>query len=350
MRNDDYWRKRWDILQAALMRKSETYELEVVKAYLKAASRAKKDINNFYSRFAKNNSISLLEVKKILTKRELEELMWDVEEYIEKARTLKYSQKWAKELENASLRYRISRLEALELQMRQHAADIAYETDKTLKKSTSELLKDGYYRGIYEVQKEIGFSANFQKLDTETVDKIIAKPWAVDGSNFSERVWGENRVELVQKLHKDLTQSFIRGDGIESLTAKISHDFDVSRSKARRLVTTENAFFASTGNQKSLQNCGVKYFTISATLDRKTCDDCGSREDEKIPMSLWEIGVTAPPFHPNCRCVSTPVIDSDYADIFESGTRVTRDDNGKTITIPNMTYNEWKAKYLKDET
>lgn len=345
MRNQDYWHKRWDILQAALIKKSESYEVDLVKFYLKAAVRAKKDINNFYARFAQNNSVTLVDAKKILTTKELKELRWDLEEYIKKARTLKYSQKWTKELENASLRYRISRLEALELQMRQHAADLAHQTDNIIHKSSSELLKESYYRGVYEVQKEIGFSANFQKIDTETADKIIAKPWSVDGSNFSERVWGENRAELVQKLHKELTQSFIRGEGVEPLTARISHDFDVARYKARRLVATENAFFASQGNQRALKNCGVKQFTISATLDRKTCDDCGSREDEKIPMSSWEIGVTAPPFHPNCRCVATPVLDSDYEDLFEGATRTTRGNDGKTRKIENMTYVEWKSKF-----
>jgi len=36
-----------------------------------------------------------------------------------------------------------------------------------------------------------------------------------------------------------------------------------------------------------------------------TCTLCGKFDGEHFPMSKFEVGVNAPPFHPNCRgCVS----------------------------------------------
>ena len=49
-------------------------------------------------------------------------------------------------------------------------------------------------------------------------------------------------------------------------------------------------------------------------------------------------------FHPNCRCTTVPYFD----DEFTAGTeRVARDKDGKTYYVPgNMTYEEWKRKYV----
>ena len=73
----------------------------------------------------KNNNIDMVEAKRILNTKELKELKWDVNEYIEKGRENAINQKWMKELENASARFHINRLEALKLRMQQ-SAELAF--------------------------------------------------------------------------------------------------------------------------------------------------------------------------------------------------------------------------------
>ena len=59
-------------------------------------------------------------------------------------------------------------------------------------------------------------------------------------------------------------------------------------------------------------------------------------------MSMYEVGVTAPPFHPNCRCTTLPEDDDESL-----GERIARDENGKTYHVPNnMTYKQWKDEYV----
>lgn len=53
--------------------------------------------------------------------------------------------------------------------------------------------------------------------------------------------------------------------------------------------------------------------------------------------------MTVPPFHPNCRGTTVPVIDET---IWGVGERAARDEDGNVYTVPgNMTYEEWKKTF-----
>ncbi|EGT3851804.1 phage head morphogenesis protein, partial [Clostridioides difficile] len=108
MKHKDYWRKRFEQLEEAQNNKSVKYYLELEKQYKLAMTSIEKDILVWYNRFAQNEGISLLEVKKLLNKRELEEFKWSVEEYIKYGKENAINQKWMKELENASARVHIT--------------------------------------------------------------------------------------------------------------------------------------------------------------------------------------------------------------------------------------------------
>lgn len=343
MRSREYWQKRFDLLQARQLNKGIEFYHNLSEQYNKAAARIQKEINAFYNRFAENNQMTMLEAKKVLNARELQEFRWDVEEYIEKGKTLNYSDQWAKKLENASTRYRVTRLEALKLQMQQQVeALMGYEVDG-LDKLTRNVYEDGYYKTAYEIQKGIGIGKSFMRLDTNEIDKIISRPWTSDGTNFSKRVWGKHRVELVKTLNNDLTQAIIRGDDPQKLINKIAKDFRVSKQSAGRLVLTESAFFASASKKDSYEKLGVKAFRISATLDANTCTDCSFREKAIIPIDEYRIGDTAPPFHPRCRCTTFPYL----ADADLNDTRAARDENNKYTKVPaDMSYMQWKNKFV----
>ena len=119
MKHKDYWRKRFEQLEEAQNNKSIKYYLELEKQYKLAMSNIERDILIWYNRFTENEGISLLEAKKLLNTRELEEFKWSVEEYIKYGKENAINQKWMKELENASARVHITRLEALKLQIQQ---------------------------------------------------------------------------------------------------------------------------------------------------------------------------------------------------------------------------------------
>ena len=120
----EYWAKRFELLESAMHDKSTDTLKDIERLYNKAIKETDKDIRAWYQRFADNEGISFAEAQKVLQKGELKAFKMDVEEYIEKGKTLQYSQKWASELERASARVHVSRLEALKFQMQQHVEEL----------------------------------------------------------------------------------------------------------------------------------------------------------------------------------------------------------------------------------
>ena len=208
--SNEYWQKRFENLTEALLRKGEDEYKNLVEGYNRAIASLQRSIENFYYRFAEHNKVSYSDAKRILDKRELKEFRWTVEEYIERGVENALDQRWMNELENASIRIRVSRFESLKYQVRQQIELISAKRLSSVAEVAEDIFKEGYYKSIYEIQKGFGISDYFNVLDEKTVESTISKPWAPDGKDFSKRIW-EDRDKLVAELEKELTHSFIRG-------------------------------------------------------------------------------------------------------------------------------------------
>lgn len=338
----DYWEKRFEYLEKMLHDKATDYYDNLVKQYEIAMKRIDDDIEKWFYRFAREENISLADARKLLRSDELKEFKMSVEEYIKKGKTLNYSDEWAKELERASARWHVSRLDSIKLQLRQHAEELYGYEDETISGLLSEVYEDGYYHSAYEIQKGVGTAWTLTAIDENRIEKLLAKPWTPDGMNFSKRIWGKHRPELVSYLETELTQTIIRGEAPQELINNITKKFKVKRSQAANLVMTETAYFHSVSQKDCFDDLGVTKYQIVATLDMKTSDICREMDGKIFDMKDYQIGVTAHPFHNRCRTVEAPYI----MDI--ESYRIARGKDGKTYKVPsNITYNEWFDKYVK---
>lgn len=345
MKYKDYWRKRFEQLEEAQNNKSVKYYLELEKQYKLAINSIEKDILAWYNRFAKNEGISLLEAKKLLNTRELEEFKWSVEEYIKYGKENAINQKWMKELENASARVHITRLEALKLQIQQQVEVLYGNELDGIDKLMRDIYTSGYYHTAFNVQQGVNVGWSLMSLDTNRINKIISKPWATDGLNFSERIWGKHRPTLVNELHTKLTQSIIRGENPKNLVNDFAKRFKVSKSQAKNLIMTESAFFASASRKDCFSDLDVEKYEIIATLDLRTSNICRELDGKIFDMKDYQVGITAPPFHCRCRTTTAPWFED------EEGYRAARGEDGKTYYVPSsMKYNEWYEKYVKNNS
>ena len=339
-RNASYWAKRLEELAENQNLKGDEYVKASEKLYRKAQKSIEDKINAWYGRFAKNNDISFSEAQKRLKTDELEEFKWTVEEYIEKARQ-SADGSYLKELENASARVHVNRLEFMNTQLEAAARLLYNSTENGLKGLLGDIYEDTYYRSIFEIQKGYGVGASFSRLDTKLIDKVLSQPWAQDGSNFSSRVWS-NKEELVRKLKTDFSQSLIRGESRDKIISRLSKDLEQDRKKTARLVHTETAALQNKAALDAYKELGVDKVRILGTLDSVTCSLCGSMDGMILPRTQLEQGVTEPPFHPNCRCTTVPYDeDWDY-----KGQRIAKDKDGKYYYVPEtMSYEEWKREF-----
>ena len=345
MNNKDYWSKRLEELERMQILNESKYLETLKEEYEKALYNIKKETKNWLARFSVNNQISLRDSKKWLNTNELKELKWDVEEYIKYGQENGIDLIWRKELENASAKVHISRLEALQIQIQNEIEKLSHNEQQETQNFIIDTYKDTYYKVAYELQKGHNVAFQFSALDENTIKRIISKPWTSDGYTFSDRIW-KNKKALIDTLQKELTQSIIRGKAPDDVIDKISKTFGVSKNKAGTLVMTESAFFSSVARKDCFKDLGVEKYIIVATLDSRTSDICRNLDGQIFNMSDYKEGITAPPFHVNCRSTTAPY----FADEFEFGERAARNTDGNTYYVPsNITYNEWKSKYIDSD-
>lgn len=345
MSNSDYWIERFELLEQSQNKQGvETY-IEVEKQYRQAQRSIESQISTWYQRFANNNSITLQEAKKLLTSKELEEFKWDVSEYIRYGEENAISGTWAKQLENASARYHISRLESLQIQIQQSVEKAFGNQVDSIDDMARNVYKSGYYHTTYEIQKGTGVGWDLAQLDETKVSKIINKPWAADGKNFSSRIWG-NKDKLVNELNTTLTQNIIRGSDPRKAIDEIARKMNVSKSQAGALVMTEQAFFDSASKRDSFNELDVEQYEVVATLDSRTSNICQELDGKVFLMKDYVVGTTAPPFHVRCRTTTCPYFDDEFDFV---GERAARDEDGKTYKVPSdMTYKEWEKTFVDD--
>lgn len=333
-------------LEDAQYQHSAAYYKDVQRQYVRATNSIQMDIMRWYQRLADNNDISYAGAKKFLKKNELEEFKWTVEDYIKAGEENAVDQRWMRELENASARHHISYQEAMKIQMQQHAELLSTEFEGGMTDYLHKAYGEQYYRTAFEIAKGTGVGANIAQLDNRKMDAIIKKPWAQDGANFSNRIW-TNKDKLVRNLHTELTQNIIRGASPQKAIDSLSKTMEVSRSQAGRLIMTESAAISSAAQKDCLKGLGVEKYEILATLDSHTSDICQGMDGEVFDMKDYKVGVTAPPFHPNCRSTTVPYFDDEFT---AGDERAARDENEKTYYVPaDMKYDEWEKQFVGTE-
>ena len=338
-KNRDYWKRRFALLEETSHKDIARLLPDIDRIYKRAQVEIEKEIRAWYQRLADNNNISMSEARKLLSRDELKEFKWSVEEYIKRGEENAIDQRWMKQLENASAKFHISKLEALKLQTQQEIEKIYGNQLDMFDTSMRKLYQDSYYRTAFELQKGFRIGWPVAAIDQNKLHKLIQKPWAPDGKNFSDRIW-ENRTKLVNELHTELTRMCITGAGPDQAIKNIAKKMNTSCYNSSRLVMTEAAYFSSVSQKDCFNDLNVEQYEICATLDSRTSEICQEMDGKVFDMKDYEAGVTAPPFHVFCRSCTVPYFNDEFT---VGELRAARGEDGKTYYVPaDMTYKEWK--------
>lgn len=346
MRNADYWKERMRILEEARNASNGQLAARLEREFDGAMRETEDKISGWYLRIAKNNEVSLAEAKQLLKAGELKEFRWTVEEYIRHGEENGIRKNWAKELENASARVHINRLEALKIELRGILEQLGGSQAEQTKAHLADQYADTVYRTLFEVQKGVGAYWNTASVSEKQIETVLSKPWTADMHTFSDRIWLD-KDGLLDEVYKQLTRNVLLGRGPDKAISAIAKRFDTSKYNAGRLVMTESAYVAAEADRYVYQGLGVEQFEVDAALDGKTCGVCGDMDGRHFPRSEYQPGLNVPPFHPNCRCTTVPYIDDDIQRELDAkvGRAARNPETGKT-EIVDETFAEWKAKYI----
>lgn len=209
-----------------------------------------------------------------------------------------------------------------------------------------EVYEESYYHVWYSADQYHGSHLEFTQIEPRAVQALLEYPF--NGANFSSRLWKKEE-HLKTQLMEALTTMMIQGKHPKTLAKDLAKKMQSKKFDAYRLLHTEGSFLMGQAAHAGYKEDGVEKYRILATLDSKTCGVWGDLDGKVYLVDEAVAGVNMPPFHPLCRCTDVPYYDDmDLSDI----PRAARDpQTGKTYDVPgNMTYNEWKSRFLKKDT
>ena len=339
----NYWEKRSTELMKRLEKGTENTINSLIKSYEQATKDINKEIRNIFKNYAKDTGLKKETLLKLLNKKETEKhyknLLNVIDNYIvddgiKKKLLAKYNA--------PAYAYRISRYEALQQNIDIQLKKLADIEQRITEIRYTDTIKEGYYHNIYDIQKGIDLGFNFAQIDTKTINLLLNENW-IDNANFSQRIWN-NSEKLCNYLRIQLTAASMSGKSINKIAKELSEYMNVGLYNSIRLVRTEVNHFANEAEMLSYEELDIEKYRYIATLDNRTCDHCAELDNKVFNVKDRKPGKNCPPIHSNDRCTTVAEFDDDVLDELQ---RRARDENGKTILVPqDMNYQEWKAKYI----
>ncbi|MGE4274099.1 MAG: minor capsid protein [Desulfitobacterium sp.] len=334
-----YWQERQEQRYLAGEKKISAYHSELKKSFEQSKKEIHSVITNFYGRYADENGLTYTEAQKALSKAEIGEL----KDFI--AKVNQHMGEYNQELNNMSIKARITRYQAMEKQIdailqQLYTIDYELKGEEVLK----EVYAESYYQTWFSIDQFHGFHQEFALVVPGTVEELVKHPF--NGANFSSRLW-KQKSHMVQRLNESMTTMLVQGRAPKTLAEDFSKAFGTKEYEAYRLLQTESAFMMEQGTLAAYKADEVKKYEFLATLDGKTSEICRDTDGEIYDVEKAVTGVNFPPMHVFCRSTTVP-----YYEDGIGGTRVARDpETGKTVKVSaDMTYHKWSKNYVGDTT
>ncbi|WP_050698623.1 minor capsid protein [Anaeromassilibacillus senegalensis] len=330
-RDKEYWIAR------AIQRENEAYlrgaglSAKMFQEYDTAAKEIRRQINDFYSKYAGKHGLTYEQAVRLLSRSEFREWKASLGDYVEKiAREPDPRVKalLTVQLDALSTNSSISRLEALQGQIDLILNDLFEKGVAQMKAEFGDAFQEGYYKKIFDIQSRAGFLNEFAKLNEGMIENVLSYPWS--GAMFSDRLW-QNKQALMFHLRETITQGVMQGKSVAAMSKEMSAKMGQSYKTTERLIRTETAHFHSEADKAAYRAAGVQEYEFVATLDSRTSDVCASLDGEHFKLEDAQEGVNYPPLHPNCRSTTVEYDPDDALDWYNSGNPMPE----------NMTYEEW---------
>ncbi|MDF2608883.1 MAG: phage head morphosis protein family [Lachnospiraceae bacterium] len=337
-KSEKYWQDRQERKYLAGEKKVNDYYKGLKKSFEMAKRDIQYVINGLTLRYSLANNMTYADAMRALNRSEIGEL----QDFIDRVRA--NMGKYDLQLENMSVKARITRYEAMLMQVdalvqQLYAVEYQYKGEELLK----EVYADSYYQTWFNIDQYHGFHQEFAQINPTTIDELIRYPF--DGADFSTRLW-KQKGHMLQQLNESITSMLIQGRNPLTMTKEFSKKFDTKEFEAYRLLHTEGSFIMEQASQAAYKEDGVEKYRWLATLDIKTCDRCREKDGKTYDVDKAVVGVNMPPLHSLDRCTTVPAYDDD--DLTQEK-RVARDPvTGKGYEVPaDMNYEQWHKEFIE---
>ena len=289
----NYWQERAeDIMRYVDSTDIDIFE-ELQKIYIEHSAELQRDLFAFVTKYADDNKISYSEALQRLRGVDLSDYQANAEKYRKQAEK---DPELLKRLNEQYASSKVTRFDALNLEMTYKIGVM----QGIIEKSFEDYLKS---TAKYAYRKIMGGSGGI--LNEPALKELINTPF--NGYNYSEQIWG-NTDALAKDLREVLKRGFIRGASPREMAGELAKKYNVARARAQTLIRTDGTAIVNRSAIKRYEESGLEFYRISVHMDNRTSQICKRihSEDKLYRIDEFETGVTAPPFHYNCRSAVIP--------------------------------------------
>ena len=153
----------------------------------------------------------------------------------------------------------------------------------------------------------IGKETGFFGVEID-MDAVLAMVWGADDLNWLKRL--ENDVDLWKVyIANDWKRSMLQRKQLNEVLKLLDKRFTSIDSIVQTLGLTESTAIGSLARRKIFAELGITKYQFYTKPDERRCETCGAMHGLVFPISAYEVGVTASPIHPRCRCWEIPIVD-----------------------------------------
>ena len=292
-KHDNYWQERTeDIMRYVDSTDINVFE-ELQKIYIEHSAEVQRDLFAFVTKYADDNKMSYSEALQRLRGVDLSDYQANAEKYRKQAEK---APELLKRLNEQYVSSKVTRFDALNLEMTYKIGVMQGIIEKSFENYLKSTAK-------YAYRKIMG--GNSGALNEPALKELINTPF--NGFNYSEQVWG-NTDALAKDLREVLKRGFIRGASVREMASELAKKYNVARARAQTLIRTDGTAIVNRSAIKRYEDSGLEFYRISVHMDNRTSQICKRihREDKRYRIDEFETGITAPPFHYNCRSAVIP--------------------------------------------
>lgn len=292
-KHNDYWHKRSNDIMRYVDGTDIDMFAKLQKIYADESAQIQRDLFAFVTKYADDNKMSYSDALQRLRGVDLSDYQSNAKKYREQA---KNNPDLLKRLNEQYVGSKVTRFDAINLEMTYKIGVMQGIIEKSFENYLKSTAK-------YAYRKVMG--GNSGALNEPALKELINTPF--DGRNYSQQVWG-NTDNLARDLRDVLKRGFIRGDDVRSMAGELAKKYNVARSRAQTLIRTDGTAIVNRSAIKRYEESGLKFYRISVQMDNRTSQICKRihSEDKRYRIDEFETGVTAPPFHYNCRSAVIP--------------------------------------------
>ena len=287
MSSRTYWKNREEEQRKKNIKDEAEYAKEIEKIYANMMDEIQKEINGFYTRYAKAEGITIAEAKKRVSKMDIDAYSRKAEQYV---KDKDFSKEANEEMRLYNAAMKINRLEMLKANIGMHLVGGFDELQKYFDQILTE-------KTLEEFERQAGILGKSIQNNAKMAHAIANASF--HNAKYSDRIWMYQDM-LKAELSKLLQTGLIQGKNPRVLAKHLTKLFGVSRENAERLMITELSRVQAEAQKQSYIRNGFDEYEFIA--EPTACQICRALDGKHFKVSKMMPGENAHPMHPRCRC------------------------------------------------